>query len=443
MEMILEARDAGEWAYRGEGAANLVLSYTGSYPPFVGKVLRVRKITENGAEYDNGLSGLSKHECLLWDELISAPSREMAEHLYVKNVMRPLLGSDYVESGVRVLVGKGFLESVESNILSKRPSWRVNDAKTNTECVSALLLPDLSHFPGSVLNKEFCITVEIKPKCGFLPVSDLIAEENSVKKSISRFKMHQALKFHQGKISEVSEYDPLDLFSKSIKRVNKAVKDLFLTPQNNFRVFLNGSLIYGGLGGSPSSKSYLTRETFEDVLKCVIQSDNGNRTTKFLDLVAETVFRSRLLDRLLKAQMLDTLDIEGAIHAYYNVVSQSCKVCSKFREVEEKLSERYSHIHSDPYSKSLKIVKDYLTAATAKDLSTMISFRPTENRDMESLDDTVVLKSTRQSFQYKASFLDLDRKPLTKMEYYYELDQKIVRAYSQISKVKDNPVVVA
>ncbi|KAF1001777.1 hypothetical protein AG4045_000688 [Apium graveolens] len=340
MEMILEARDAGEWAYRGEGAANLVLSYTGSYPPFVGKVLRVRKITENGAEYDNGLSGLSKHECLLWDELISAPSREMAEHLYVKNVMRPLLGSDYVESGVRVLVGKGFLESVESNILSKRPSWRVNDAKTNTECVSALLLPDLSHFPGS---------------------------------------------------------------------------------------------------GSPSSKSYLTRETFEDVLKCVIQSDNGNRTTKFLDLVAETVFRSRLLDRLLKAQMLDTLDIEGAIHAYYNVVSQSCKVCSKFREVEEKLSERYSHIHSDPYSKSLKIVKDYLTAATAKDLSTMISFRPTENRDMESLDDTVVLKSTRQSFQYKASFLDLDRKPLTKMEYYYELDQKIVRAYSQISKVKDNP----
>lgn len=442
MEMILETKDAGDWTYRGEGAANLVLAYTGSFPPFVGKVMRVRKITRNGAEYDNGLSGLSKHECLLWDELISAPSREMAEHLYVKNVMSPLLGSDNVDAGVRVLVGKEFLESVESNVLSKRPSWRVNDAKTNTECVSVLLLSDLSHFPGSVSNKE-CITVEIKPKCGFLPVSDLIAEENSVKKSISRFKMHQALKFHQGKISEVSEYDPLDLFSKSIRRVNNAVKDLFLSPQNNFRVFLNGSLIYGGLGGGPSSNSYLTGETFEDVLKCVIQSGNGNRTTKFLELVAETVFRSGLLDRLLKAQMLDTLDIEGAIHAYYNVVSQSCKVCSKFRQVEEKLSERYSHIHSDPYSKSLKIVKDYLIAATAKDLSMMISFRPTENRDLESSDDTVVLKSTRQSFQYKASFLDLDIKPLKKMEYYYELDQKIVRTYSQISKTTHHPVLGA
>lgn len=441
--MTLEAKDAGEWAYRGEGAANLVLAYTGSFPPFVGKVLRVRKITRNGTEYDNGLSGLSKQECLLWDELISAPSREMAEHLYIKNVLSPLLGSDNVDAGVRVFVGKEFLESVERNVLSKRPSWRVNDAKTNTECVSALLLSDLSHFPGSVLNKEFCITVEIKPKCGFLPVSDFIADENSVKKSISRFKMHQALKFHQGKISEVSEYDPLDLFSKSIKRVNKAVKDLFLTPQNNFRVFLNGSLIYGGLGGGPSSNSHLTGETFEDVLKCVIQSDNGNRTTKFLELVAETVFRSGLLDRLLKAQMLDTLDIEGAIHAYYNAVSQSCKVCSKFQQVEEKLSERYSGIHSDPYSKSVKIVKDYLIAATAKDLSMMISFRPAENRDLESSDDTVVLQSTRQSFQYKASFLDLDRKPLKKMEYYYELDQKIVCTYSQISKTKRHPVLEA
>lgn len=45
-------------------------------------------------------------------------------------------------------MGKEFLESVESNVLSERPSWRVNDAKTNTECVSALLLSDLSLFPG-------------------------------------------------------------------------------------------------------------------------------------------------------------------------------------------------------------------------------------------------------------------------------------------------------
>lgn len=64
----------------------------------------MRKITKYGAEYDNGLSGLSKHECLLWDELTSAPSREMAEHLYVKNVLSPLLGTDNVDAGVCVVL---------------------------------------------------------------------------------------------------------------------------------------------------------------------------------------------------------------------------------------------------------------------------------------------------------------------------------------------------
>lgn len=35
MEVVLEAKDAGDWTYRGEGAANLVLAYTGSSPSFV------------------------------------------------------------------------------------------------------------------------------------------------------------------------------------------------------------------------------------------------------------------------------------------------------------------------------------------------------------------------------------------------------------------------
>jgi len=35
MEVILQEEDAGKWVYRGEGAANLVLAYTGSFPTFV------------------------------------------------------------------------------------------------------------------------------------------------------------------------------------------------------------------------------------------------------------------------------------------------------------------------------------------------------------------------------------------------------------------------
>lgn len=35
MELILEEKDARDWTYRGEGAVNLVLAYSGSSPAFV------------------------------------------------------------------------------------------------------------------------------------------------------------------------------------------------------------------------------------------------------------------------------------------------------------------------------------------------------------------------------------------------------------------------
>jgi inositol-pentakisphosphate 2-kinase len=35
MELTLTEEDAANWVYRGEGAANIVLSYTGSSPSYV------------------------------------------------------------------------------------------------------------------------------------------------------------------------------------------------------------------------------------------------------------------------------------------------------------------------------------------------------------------------------------------------------------------------
>ncbi|PSS31320.1 Inositol-pentakisphosphate 2-kinase [Actinidia chinensis var. chinensis] len=438
MELVLEQKDAGDWVYRGEGAANLVLAYNGNSPAFVGKVLRIQKAPRNGSprfgsDSEDGHSSLTTDECLLWKEtkdLVSAPTRKIAEQLYVQHVITPLLGSGHVDPGIRVLVTREFLESVEKNVLCQRPSWRVDAAKVNTLNNSALLISDHSVFPHGNLKRGFCISVEIKPKCGFLPVSRFISEGNAIKKRISRFKMHQSLKLREREISEISVYDPLDMFSGSKDRVHKAIEALFVTPQNNFRVFLNGTLIYGGLGGGADTASCAVEEAFEDELKCVIQADDGLRTTTFLKLVSEAVFGSGLIDRLLKVEKLDIFDIEGAIHAYYDIISQPCMVCRDLGE--DKLSGKYSYLHSLPLNESLKIVRDYLIAATGKDLSMMISFRPRVDGDAESPYHGVFLKSTNQAFDYKASFIDLDMKSLKKMEHYYELDQQIVRCYAQM-----------
>ena len=41
MELTLRGEDAAHWVYRGEGAVNLVLAYTGSSPSFVSSYLHL------------------------------------------------------------------------------------------------------------------------------------------------------------------------------------------------------------------------------------------------------------------------------------------------------------------------------------------------------------------------------------------------------------------
>nr|XP_043613161.1 inositol-pentakisphosphate 2-kinase-like [Erigeron canadensis] len=438
--MVLEAKDAGDWVYRGEGGLNIVLAYKGSSPNFIGKVLRVRKLKRNASEYEKAPSVLSKHECLIWKdvgELLSAPTKDVANHMYAQLVMCPLLGSQHVDAGVRVMVSKEFLESLHNDVLLERPSWRVDSGRIDYLRDSAILMSDHSIFPHAVHEKEICISVEIKPKCGFLPISRYIREENSAKKRISRFKLHQILKFHQRKVPQISEYDPLDMFSGSKGRVLKSVKDLFLTPQNNFRVFLNGSLILGSLGGEADDTDIQIAQAFENTLKDFIDADDGMRTRNFLQLVAEAVSESGIMDRLLKVQKLDVYDIEGAIHAYYDAVSQPCVVCKELGEDKDFGS--YESLHSIPIDQSLQIVRDFFISSTAKDLSLMISFCPRRKRDPDSPFGVVYLESTNQCFDYKASFIDLDMKPLEKMPYYYKLDQEIVGCYCSMMETVNQP----
>ncbi|KAK4745715.1 hypothetical protein SAY87_012027 [Trapa incisa] len=434
MDHVLEEKDAADWVYIGEGAANIVVAYNGSSPALVGKVLRIQKIPEKGSNGITGSSVFSTHELLLWKDhkdIILSPNRGTAAQLYVERVMSQLLGSKHVDAGIQVLVSKAFLGAVEKNINCKRPDWRISTARVDRHCKYVLLISDHSRFPhvSGVLKDDPCISVEIKPKCGFLPTSKYIAQKNAIKKTITRFKMHQTLKFHDKEISKISEYNPLDLFSGSKDRMHRALEALYDTPQNNFRVFFDGSLILGGLGGASDSTTKLIGEKLEDALKPIIQSDDGLRTRSFLELIVETIHKSGVLDRLLNVQKLDNYDVEGAIHAYYNIVSQPCIACKELRE--DGLLHEWNTLHSLSLDESLKIVKDFLISATVKDCSLMMCFKPRVVSN--SSYNSVQLESTGQVFEYKAFFIDLDLKPLNKMEHYYKLDQKIVKCYKEIA----------
>uniref|UniRef100_A0A0E0PF72 Inositol-pentakisphosphate 2-kinase IPK1 n=2 Tax=Oryza TaxID=4527 RepID=A0A0E0PF72_ORYRU len=411
MEVVLHEGDAKDWVYKGEGAANLILSYTGSSPSMLGKVLRVKKILKDKGQPAPNCIVFSSHEEHLWGKipgLLESVKNDCLPQAYATIVMSQHLGANHVDGGVRVRVSKNFFELAGKNVLDNRPAWRVNASAIDAGADSALLISDHTLFSGNPRGSS-CIAVEIKAKCGFLPSSEYISKENSIKKQVTRYKMHQHLKFHLGEISKTSEYDPLDLFSGSKERIHMAIKSFFSTPQNNFRIFVDGSLVFGGMGGGADSvHPNETEKCLEDLSKVT-----GLQLSDFIELLSEAIFKSGVLGKLLATQKLDDHDIEGAIHLYYNIISQPCLVCKSITDTE--LLRKYSTLHSLPLDKSEKIVRDFLISATAKDCSLMISFRPRQSGTTDSEYDSVFLDSVNQSYDYKAYFIDLDVKPLDKM----------------------------
>lgn len=74
-------------------------------------MLRVRKLKKNASEYEKAPSALSMHECLVWkevEELLSASTKDIANHLYAQLVMSPLLGSQHVDAGVQLVSAHNF-----------------------------------------------------------------------------------------------------------------------------------------------------------------------------------------------------------------------------------------------------------------------------------------------------------------------------------------------
>jgi len=123
--------------------------------------------------------------------------------------------------------------------------------------------------------------------------------------------MHHALKL-QNRGVHPTKFN-FGWFSGSKERICEAMKDLFTTPQNNFRVFLNGSLTLGVLGGGAESTDASIAEVLEDELQSVIQADDGQCTENLFTLVTEAVQKSGVLDKLLDVQKLDNVDMEGVI----------------------------------------------------------------------------------------------------------------------------------
>ncbi|BBN10540.1 inositol-pentakisphosphate 2-kinase [Marchantia polymorpha subsp. ruderalis] len=462
-----DVREADNWHYRGEGAANLVLAYHGCDPALIGKVLRLRKLVGNAEKISHGAKEtpvLLPEEQVLWAEwprMAAATSTAELNHAYIADVLRPLLGDKHVDPGSLVDVSRSFVEALNRNIAHRRPAWRAETGSLMASSGIGLLISDHSSFsiPRDIL-KELppTITVEIKPKCGFLPVSPMIKEENLIKTTVCRFTMHQTLKLLQGKIKHISKYSPLDLFSGSESGIYEAICDLFMTPQNNLRIFSNGTEVFGDFDELSTSRED-AKVKLENVVKNSFPSGAEEPVVAFQKLISHLLFRSKILKKLLDVQKLDSIDIEGSIQAYEKFLKhlkssapfgtqvsllngsvtdptgsppQQTKPLNGTRHVNE--LRKFTKV-PHTFEECRTILRDFLISATAKDCGIMVTLLPVGpmmTHDISLPGSNVVTFSGRQ-YLYKVHLLDLDVKQLKKLPHYFQLDKEIVTAYRSCS----------
>jgi hypothetical protein len=216
-----------------------------------------------------------------------------------------------------------------------------------------------------------CITIEVKPKAGYLAFSPLVDPAHRIKYRQSRFvslqQLHQRGQWIKGwtntsahgtdhgraqipddaapsalsNPTRMSRYNPLDLFSGSIDgdpvRLRGAITQLLKEPQNNLRIWYNNRLVLGHGGHVPTAsltqlyESVCEGRTTKVPLDGKLSPSILSKEDEMHDIMEGMlfqVFSSRegqsLLSKLLVLQKLDVLDVDGATYVYQRMVDKFC-----------------------------------------------------------------------------------------------------------------------
>eukprot|EP01113_Clastostelium_recurvatum_P002645 TRINITY_DN11121_c0_g1_i1.p1 TRINITY_DN11121_c0_g1~~TRINITY_DN11121_c0_g1_i1.p1 ORF type:complete len:460 (+),score=83.72 TRINITY_DN11121_c0_g1_i1:194-1381(+) len=383
--------------------------------------------------------------------------------------MRDLVGPRYVHPGVPIHVTPSFLQEVQEMTLPLRPANRI-DASVDTSAPYAFLIPDLSLFtPTTATTPPHTICMELKPKWGFKPIRDHphISTDTAVKSTTCRYCMHQYLKASDGAVKHISEYCPLDLYSGDPDRVQRALQAMFMHPQNNLKIYIDGELSFtGGLGGRQAS-NHASLDELDSKLAAILQVAPHSSPETLPPTVSGVIHaihsilgQEPVLHNLQTAQMMDVYDVGGIIHLFNRAVQERMfdgddvtdlrfvalkgspsvvPVASGHGEASLQDKDKPpiappAHIHPSlqnmPRGEVLRTLQCFLSAATAKDCSVMIALRPLAASEVPGPSMTVV-RSPVGLLEYRVGVVDLDSRPASLIPHYFKIDQDIVSAYKK------------
>lgn len=203
-----------EWNYRAEGNLHIIIANEKTR-----QVLRLLKCLKDKTIYNE-----------YW-----ASEATESELCFIRYVAHPLMENCKACFPIqKVAVSREFLKLISKKIEPGRPKIRLSKV-VDQSCKFGILMPDFCQIlPPTLSISQPTISVEIKPKQGFI----LVGSDRC------KYSHFQLLKMQNNTYDRISTYCPVDLFSGSKKRMQRAIKALISDPQNNFRVFRGGDVIY-------------------------------------------------------------------------------------------------------------------------------------------------------------------------------------------------------
>ncbi|KAL3822370.1 hypothetical protein ACHAXA_010848 [Cyclostephanos tholiformis] len=404
MDCLTETPFPTEWSYVAEGGKHAIFRYSGTDCRFYFYILRVvkRDLVMAASSYRTKTpGGMSTDASPLLLPSTSTTCKiveykqESASQKFQRRIVQPLLGRCYIDIGREMNLPAYhcsllYYHTLASGLIppSRLSSWQIDIRdepgaaiySTLQESVRVSLLRDhkqLPPHPRLYTADSAVISVEIKPKAGYVTSSPLVLPSNRCKYFRTRFSLQQEL-MQMGHIQKgwqshgmskegygeqlrpgggdsetnhkatftPSDYSPLDLFSGNIVQIRKALVELGCNMQNNFRVFCDG-IQYGGEHEVPSDGD--CRIILNDLFHHLGNNDDDNHVqnpqmtdarSTLLDVtisIVTTVLsrESRMLSSMLAVQQLDVIDGDGATMIYDRLVH----LCGSNLEAEKLLDE--------------------------------------------------------------------------------------------------------
>ncbi len=368
------------WQYKAEGRLNLVCTYTGTNTGLIGKVIRIQKDVKghHKTSCDHGLFPMESIE-------------------FVNASIKPILTESYLGNFVSYKVSQVFLDSLFTQIYNLRPeSRRVESTGFNVDNVVVLMDDFTKLYPsmflgimGDGVSKTF--SFEIKPKS-----SVVVCNKNGI--NYDRFTVQQIVK------NTNSHYKPSELFSRDISKIRSAIVGLTETPQNNFKMFIDGNVEFTQ-----------NKTTIDYVLLLsdkIREHHDGFTYNDIVNILTDILFREQIL-HLLHIGQSKGQNVGLVLDILFSIV------CDGLNKPEYK-----------PNDAVCNIIRDFLISLTLKDCSLILSFIVINTRlpsiTCNETNKYGIMSYKDETILYTIKAVDIDPKSITRIpSYKYEEDELI------------------